>query len=59
MRNISRVSITVILISVFIILFIIDSNNHNECETRIESSIENNGEKIMTKTHVCKEKFSI
>lgn len=55
----NRVSITVILISVFIIIFIIDSNNHKECETRIESSIGNNGEKVMTKTHVCKEKFSI
>ncbi|MBO6606600.1 hypothetical protein [Psychroserpens sp.] len=42
-----------------VILFIIHSNDHDTCETKIEITYGDNGEKITTETHICKEKYNI
>lgn len=59
MKKMSIISISIILFSVLVVMFIIYSNNHNECETKTETTIGNNGEKITTEVHVCKERFNL
>ncbi|SFZ95189.1 hypothetical protein SAMN05428642_1116 [Flaviramulus basaltis] len=48
------ISLTTFLILVFIHF----SNDHVECENKIENTIGANGEKISTKKHICKEQFN-
>ncbi|WP_412985325.1 hypothetical protein [Pontimicrobium sp. IMCC45349] len=55
----SIISISIILFSVLVVIFITYSNNHNECETKTESTIGVNGETIITEIHVCKERYNI
>lgn len=47
-----------IIIFMSLIMFIILSNDHVECGSATKYSVGENGEKISTTTHVCKEKFS-
>lgn len=45
-------------ITIGILVFTHYSNDHTECENSVEYSIGENGEKIVTQTHNCKEKFN-
>jgi uncharacterized membrane protein YgaE (UPF0421/DUF939 family) len=38
--------------------FINVSNDHIECQYSVENSIGENGEKVTTKRHVCKERYN-
>lgn len=42
-----------------IIIFIHFSNDHIECENHTEYSVGENGEKITTEKHICKERFNL
>ncbi len=46
------------IITIGILSFIHFSNDHIECENTVEYSIGDKGEKILTETHNCKEKFN-
>jgi hypothetical protein len=46
------------LITLQILVFIHFANDHVECEYEIENTIGANGEKIITKKHICKEQFN-
>ena len=48
-----------ILFIVGFLVFIHFSNDHIECENIIEHTAGENGEKITTERHLCKESFSI
>jgi hypothetical protein len=39
-------------------IFIIKSNDHNECDTVIEKYKNKKGDIVIRKKHVCKEKYS-
>ncbi len=39
--------------------FIYNSNDHIECEIKTEVTYGSKGEKIITDTHICKEKFNL
>lgn len=59
--RLSKSSVIIIAIGVFaigVLFFIHFSNDHIECKNVIESSIGLNGEKVITETHMCKERFS-
>lgn len=45
--------------SVGIVLFILKSNDHTECETNIETVFNDKGEKVTTETHICKETYNM
>lgn len=47
-----------IVIFISLLMFIILNNDHVECGSATKYSVGENGEKISTTTHVCKEKFS-
>ena len=47
------------VLTVGILGFIYFSNDHAECETYTEHSIWQNGERIATEKHVCKERFNL
>lgn len=45
--------------TVGILVFIHFNNDHLECENAVEFSVGQNGEKISTQRHICKEKFNL
>jgi hypothetical protein len=45
--------------TVGILAFIHFNNDHIECENAIEFSAGQNGEKISSQRHICKERFSL
>ena len=40
------------------LLFIKESNDHKECNDRYESSKDNHGNLVVSKQHICQEKYS-
>lgn len=52
-------SVIVILISIGSIIFIIHTNDHEECELKTEINYSKNGEKIVSEIHICKEKYNL
>ncbi len=51
--------ILTIVISVVAIIFIRQSNDHKECGTQTEITYSNNGEKMVSEIHICKESFNL
>jgi hypothetical protein len=49
----------IVLTTVAIVIFIHFSNDHMECENYTEHSIGQNGEKISTEKHLCRERLSL
>lgn len=43
---------------IFINVFIKNSNDHLECSNEVSASINSKSEKVETKKHICKEKYS-
>lgn len=52
-------SFGVILVSVMAILFINNSNDHEECSQVVETKILENGTTATTETHVCGENYNL
>jgi len=53
------ISLTIIVVlSAVIFICIKRSNDHIECETKTEIAYGNNGEKIISEIHICKEKYN-
>ena len=50
--------ISIFLIAIGSVVFMKTENDHQECGQKIEFSIGENGEKIKTERHICKENFS-
>lgn len=50
--------IGIVIITVSILIFIKNSNDHKECSTEIKISKNNKGEKVKVEKHNCKEKYS-
>lgn len=50
--------ISIFVVTIGSVIFITIENNHKECSQKIEFSIGENGEKIKTEKHICKENFS-
>lgn len=50
--------ISIFVITIGSVVFIKYENDHKECSQNIEFSIGENGEKIKTERHICKEKFN-
>ncbi|MEH6536091.1 MAG: hypothetical protein V7719_06845 [Psychroserpens sp.] len=59
MKKAILASIAVFVISIGVVILIYVSNDHSECETSTVITYGDNGEKITTETHICKEKFNI
>ena len=52
-------SFSILFIStVGIIRFIKVSNDHKECNQKIEKKIDSNGNTVTTKIHICNEKYN-
>ncbi len=49
----------IFLITIGVVIFILFSNDHAECETVVENSIDTNGEIVTTERHICNERFKI
>ncbi|WP_179377180.1 hypothetical protein [Winogradskyella wichelsiae] len=49
----------VILISIGSVIFIIHTNDHEECELKTEINYGENEEKIVSEIHICKEKYNL
>jgi hypothetical protein len=50
---------SILLISTIgIILFIKLSNDHKECNQKIEKKLDSNGNTVTTKIHICNEKYN-
>ena len=47
------------VLTVGILIFARYSNDHMECENYTEHSIGQNGEKITTERHLCRERFNL
>ncbi len=45
-------------VAVAAILFIRTNNDHLECKNKVTRSTDVNGCTVVTRTHICKEKFS-
>jgi len=58
MKKILLVSIIGIMLSFGIVLFIFVSNDHLECDKMSTTTYKENGEVIVSSTHICKEKFN-
>ncbi len=39
--------------------FMLKSNDHSECDTKIETGYNDNGDKVTTETHICKENYNM
>lgn len=50
--------VLIFVISFSTIFFIIGSNDHIECCAIVKKAIDENGNQITTKEHICKEKYS-
>lgn len=50
--------ISIFVITIGSVIFIKYENDHKECSQKVEFSIGENGEKIKTERHICKEKFN-
>lgn len=50
--------ISIFVITIGSVIFIKYENDHKECSQKIDFSIGENGEKIKTERHICKEKFN-
>jgi len=48
----------IVVCTIGILTFIFRSNDHIECSSETKHTIGENGEKISTTTHLCKEKYS-
>lgn len=59
MKKTLTFSITTILMSLVLLIFIKQTNDHKECETKTQIAYGNNGEKIVSERHTCKEKFNL
>jgi hypothetical protein len=59
MSKTTTFSIIVVLISIVAIIFIKKTNDHKECDSNTEITYENNGEKIVSEIHLCKEKYNL
>jgi hypothetical protein len=46
------------VLSFSVTFFIIRSNDHKECESVIKRFTDKNGNKVVLKEHVCKEKYA-
>lgn len=46
------------ILTVSAVLFIRYSNDHKECSTVTEKTVNTNSETVVTTKHVCKEKYS-
>jgi hypothetical protein len=38
--------------------FVKRSNDHKECDTVVKKELNKNGHKVVTREHICKEKYS-
>lgn len=52
-------SILIIVTALTGTIFITHTNDHKECQTRTELSLGNEGETIISETHVCRELFHL
>lgn len=50
--------IGILFLTIFSVIFIKNSNDHIECSDEVSTSINSKGEKVETKKHICKEKYS-
>ena len=48
----------ILFLTILSVIFIKSSNDHIECSDEVSTSINIKGEKIETKEHICKEKYS-
>ena len=47
------------VLTVSICYFINKSNDHIECETETSTKIDKNGNEVLLKRHICREKYSL
>ncbi|WP_298757293.1 hypothetical protein [uncultured Psychroserpens sp.] len=59
MKKYFLASLAVVVVCAGVISFIYFSNDHSECELATEITYNENGEKVTTETHICKEKFNL
>ena len=49
----------IFLMSCAVLVFIHYSNDHKECETKIETYYGSSGEKVIKEKHICNEKYNL
>tara|TARA_B100000809_G_C14700776_1_gene374059 strand:- start:275 stop:457 length:183 start_codon:yes stop_codon:yes gene_type:complete len=60
MKKTVLISFSIISVSVMVLLFIRDSNDHKECsEIQETKTLANESTAVKTNRHVCKEKFNL
>ncbi len=57
-KKISLVA-TLIVLSVVSFFFIRFTNDHKECGTETYTKTEKNGDKVLVKKHICREKYNL
>ncbi len=58
MKKIILLSSILLISTIGIVRFIQLSNDHVECNNKIENKIDSNGNIVTIKSHVCNEKYS-
>jgi methionine synthase II (cobalamin-independent) len=49
---------SILTLGISILFFIHFSNDHEECETIIDTVVDSNGNSVKIEKHICKEKFN-
>lgn len=58
MKKVHSISVLVIITSLVTIFAITYANDHKECDTKTEITFDNDGNRIVSEIHMCKEKFN-
>jgi|688.fasta_scaffold1274504_2 hypothetical protein len=49
---------SILVLTLSVLTFIYFSNDHKECSKYVENKVDTNGNNVVSKKHVCKEKYN-
>jgi hypothetical protein len=49
---------SILILTLSVLTFIHFSNDHKECSTNVENKVDKNGNNVVTRNHICQEKYN-